>query len=97
MADLACFAIAGWVLAASLVSGVLTVLDKGRARAGRRRVRERMLLGWSFVGGWPGMALAMVLVRHKTRKAAFLLPFLVFAVANAGILWAVGRGFSCWP
>lgn len=85
-----------WLAATGIVAFALTVSDKRRARTGRRRVRERTLLAWAVLGGWLGMALAMLVARHKTRKPAFLLPFLACAVANGVLVWAVDRWVG-WP
>lgn len=76
-----------WLAATGLVGFALMASDKARARAGRRRIRERTLLAWALIGAWIGMALAMLIVRHKTRKAAFLVPFLACALLNAALLW----------
>lgn len=78
---------AAWVGVASLVAFVLCVFDKSRARRGAARIRERTLLGWAFVGGSPGLLLGMVIARHKTRKAAFLLPLGVILLAQAALAW----------
>jgi uncharacterized membrane protein YsdA (DUF1294 family) len=50
-------------------------------------VPEAALLALALLGGWPGEALAMLAVRHKTRKAAFLLPFALCALASLPLLW----------
>lgn len=47
-------------------------IDKRRAGAGRRRLRERTLHLWSLAGGWPGAAMARRRFRHKTRDRKFL-------------------------
>lgn len=54
---------------------------------------EAALHAVALLGGWPGEVLAFTLVRHKTRKAAFLAPFVVCALANVGLLaWAWRAG-----
>lgn len=84
-------------MALNVVGFTLVVADKRQARAGRRRVPELMLLAAAWLGGWPGLLLAFALVRHKTRKAAFLAPFLVGVLANtlAGLLLL--RRLGCLP
>jgi uncharacterized membrane protein YsdA (DUF1294 family) len=90
-------AVLAWLAVTGVVGFALAVHDKRQARAGRPRVRERTLLLWALVGGWVGMAVAMVVVHHKTRKTALLAPFVACALANAGALWLLCRQLSCWP
>lgn len=63
--------VGGWVLFWSALGFLLMGWDKAQARRGRRRVPERTLLGIALVGGSPGVALAMVTLRHKTRHFWF--------------------------
>jgi uncharacterized membrane protein YsdA (DUF1294 family) len=78
-------------VAASAVGLAAAVADKRRARRGRGRVPEAALLALALLGGWPGELLAFVLVRHKTRKAAFLVPFFLCVAANGVLLWLLLR------
>jgi len=76
--------VAGWVAALSLVAFALAGYDKAQARRQGPRVPERVLLLTALVGGSPGLLLGMLLFRHKTRKAGFLVPFaLVLALQAA--------------
>ena len=69
-------------LALNVYTFSMFVLDKIRARQGGWRVPEKTLLNLSFVGGWPGALLAMIVVQHKVRKVSFLLPMVACIVAN---------------
>ena len=69
-----------WLLL-NLITFFLFGLDKRRARRLQRRLSEKLLLTWSFVGGVVGGWIAMFTFRHKTRKPTFFLP-----MALAGIL-----------
>jgi len=64
-----------WAIYYFVAVNVLTFLtygfDKGRARAGARRVPERTLILMAVIGGSVGALLAMQLFRHKTKKAKF--------------------------
>lgn len=83
-----------WLAVANVVGMVLVVLDKRAARRKARRRSEAALLGFALAGGWPAMLLAMAIVRHKTRKLAFLAPFVLMAVlATAWI--ALSWRFAC--
>jgi uncharacterized membrane protein YsdA (DUF1294 family) len=77
-----------WAAVASGIGLALMTWDKRLARRQRGRIRERTLLLWALLGAWPGVVLGAILVRHKTRKPAFLVPLAVVAVANLVLLWA---------
>lgn len=81
-----------WLAAANLVGLAAVVHDKRRARRAGRRVPEAALLALALLGGWPGELVAMLAVRHKTRKAAFLVPFALAAVASVLLVLALVRG-----
>ena len=86
--------LAGYLLAASIITFCVFLADKYRAVKRKRRIPERVLLILSAIGGAPGAFIAMYLLRHKTRKMLFviLIPLLVIAqlscllfVRHAGI------------
>ena len=72
---------------------VLFALDKGQARRGGRRISEFHLVVIGALGGWPGGALAMLLCRHKTAKASFLVRYAAGFFVWAGLiyLWLTRR------
>jgi uncharacterized membrane protein YsdA (DUF1294 family) len=76
-----------WVALASVATFGLAVWDKGQARRGRARIPERVLLGGALVGGSPGLVLAMLLARHKTRKLAFLAPLVLIVALQCAVAW----------
>lgn len=82
-----------WLFAALAVMNLVTFIvfayDKhiAQQRRGKRRVPERTLLLLSFLGGCVGAALGMVLCRHKTKHAKFLI-----LVPLSVILWVGGLG-----
>jgi len=67
---------------ASVVAFVLYAVDKSAARADRRRTPESTLLGAGLVGGWPGAIVAQQVLRHKTVKREFRVPFWITVVVN---------------
>lgn len=81
----------GWLVLISLISIIVTVADKSAARRGRRRVPERTLLLLAALGGAVAMYITMHLIRHKTRKAKFMVGipaiFLSELAAAAAIWW----------
>lgn len=72
-----------WALAAiSLLALTLTVYDKWAAKhRTEHRISERTLLTVAGLGGSVAMLLTMLLIRHKTRHAKFMvgLPFMILA------------------
>lgn len=64
----------------SVISVIVTVHDKRAAIKKNRRVRESTLLLLGAIGGAPLMLLTMLTIRHKTRKAKFMVPLPVFSV-----------------
>lgn len=80
-----------WVALASAAAFVAAVLDKRRARRGRGRVPERALLALALVGGSPGLVLAMLVARHKTRKVSFLARLALVLALQALALWLYWR------
>ena len=73
----------------NLVTFFVYAADKHIARRnkGGRRVPERTLLLLSFLGGCIGALLGMVLCRHKTKHARFLIR-----VPLSVILWVLMIG-----
>lgn len=60
-----------WAALFGLAAFALMGFDKGRAKKGKRRVRERTLLLVAALGGAAGAILGMYAFRHKTRHWYF--------------------------
>lgn len=67
-------------------------IDKRTARRGGRRIRERTLLALCLLGGAAGGLLAMVLLRHKTRKGRFRAGVPVMLALQAAFALYARRG-----
>ena len=81
-----------YILAISFVAIVVTAWDKHAAKAGIRRIPEATLLWIAFFGGAAAMLVTMKLIRHKTRKAKFMvgipLIMVLHVLAAGGVtLW----------
>lgn len=66
-----------WILLAaeglmSLATAVLYGADKLRAKAGKRRIRERTLLLCTWLFGAPGALIGIGLFRHKSKHPQFV-------------------------
>ncbi len=60
-----------YLLAVNLLTFVTYGIDKWKARHGRWRVPEAILLLFAAIGGSPAALLAMHLFRHKTHHKKF--------------------------
>jgi len=56
--------------------------DKRKAVRGRRRIRERTLLLWSFLLGGVGAFWGMRAFRHKTKHKLFIICVPLAAILN---------------
>jgi uncharacterized membrane protein YsdA (DUF1294 family) len=74
--------------AASVVTLTAYGLDKRRAMAGRRRIKERTLHLFELAGGWPGGLLGQRLFKHKRAKGAYMLVFWAIVMLHL-IAWTV--------
>ena len=61
-----------WLVLVNLIAFVMYGLDKAYAKKGARRIPERSLLFWAWIGGSIGAFLGMKLFHHKTLKVKFV-------------------------
>jgi uncharacterized membrane protein YsdA (DUF1294 family) len=73
----------------SAVTFVAFAVDKRAAGRGRRRVPERTLHTLELLGGWPGAALGVHLLRHKSSKRTYLVVFWAIGLLHA-LAWGAG-------
>lgn len=57
----------------SIIAIIVTIYDKLAALRGERRIPEATLLTIGFLLGGAAMFVTMLLIRHKTRHARFML------------------------
>ena len=62
-------------LALNLIAFVLIGYDKNLAKNNKRRISEKTLLSFVFIGGTIGSGLGMLAFKHKTVKKSYLLKF----------------------
>ena len=85
-----------WLLIFSLVGAVMMIVDKQRARQGRRRISERKLMTMGILGGAWLMWLTMLLVHHKTHRKKFMIGMPIIVAVQLllfYITWSNGQFF----
>ena len=75
-----------WVGVLSLLTLILYIIDKARAKRNKWRISENKLQLLSILGGWPGAIVAQQVFRHKTVKASFQRMFWLCVVINSSII-----------
>ena len=60
-----------YVVAVNIIALILYGLDKTLARKGARRISEKTLLFWAWIGGSIGAFIGMKIFHHKTLKPKF--------------------------
>ena len=83
--------IAAWYALLSIIAFAAYAWDKRAAVRNGWRTRERTLLLLDALGGWPGGMAAQRLLRHKRRKASYMLRFRLIVtlhvLAWGALLW----------
>ena len=76
----------GWLILISLISVIVTVADKVKAKKGSQRVPEATLMLLSVLGGSFAMLITMIIIRHKTKHPKFMvgIPVIILLQAVAG-------------
>lgn len=76
----------GWLILISLISVIVTVADKVKAKSGSQRVPEATLMLLSVLGGSFAMLVTMLIIRHKTKHPKFMvgIPVILMLQVVAG-------------
>ena len=69
-----------WLILINLAAFILYGMDKSYAKKGKRRIPEKTLLLWAFLGGSIGAFLGMKIFHHKTLKPKFFVTVPVLMV-----------------
>lgn len=83
-----------YLLLINLTAIIVTVSDKRRAQKKKWRVPEATLLLIAALGGSPAMYITMHCIRHKTRKAKFMVGIPLILVLQIGLIVALQWRFS---
>ena len=76
----------GYLAVINFTTWVAYGLDKGRAKSGKWRIPERTLLLLALIGGSLGALAGMIMFRHKTKKAKFVISVPVMFVVHCVIV-----------
>ena len=79
-----------WLILVNLAAFILYGVDKAKAKTGARRIPEKTLLFWAWIGGSIGAFLGMKVFHHKTLKVKF------FVVPVLAVLEIVLCGFCLY-
>ena len=75
-----------WLVTVNLAAFILYGADKFSARKNSRRIPEKTLLFWAWIGGSIGAFLGMRLFRHKTLKPKFAITVPVLMVLEIAVI-----------
>ncbi|MCR5294953.1 MAG: DUF1294 domain-containing protein [Lachnospiraceae bacterium] len=75
-----------YLIAINVITFIAFGLDKWKAQHGKWRIKEKTLLGLSFIGGALGGLCAMYVFRHKIRKPVFVIGIPLMLLAQAALL-----------
>lgn len=78
-----------YLIIINTIAVFVTVHDKHAAQKGKWRVKENTLLLIAALGGSPSMYLTMLLIRHKTRKARFMVGIPLILITELIIIYLV--------
>ena len=80
----------GYFALISIIAIAVTVADKTKAKAGAWRVKESTLLILSALGGSVATFITMLVIRHKTKHAKFMVGIpLIIATQLAAFIFFV--------
>lgn len=74
-----------WLILVNLAAFILYGMDKSYAKKGARRIPEKTLLLWAFLGGSIGAFLGMKVFHHKTLKPKFAVTVPLLMVLEIAI------------
>ncbi|WP_435018108.1 DUF1294 domain-containing protein [Tundrisphaera sp. TA3] len=83
--------VGAWLGGISAATWAVYAWDKRQASLGNRRVPEAVLLNLALIGGSPAALVAMMTLRHKTRKRSFQIAFAAVVLIQAVALVAWWR------
>ncbi len=84
-----------YLIIINLITCILYGVDKLKAMAGGRRTPERVLLGFTFIGGSVGALVGMQVFRHKTMHLKFQICVPLFLILHtAAVVYVYMKFFG---
>lgn len=80
-----------YFLLINIVSIILTVGDKHKAKRGSFRIPEKVLFMFSFLGGSVGMYITMRAIRHKTKHKKFMIGLPIIILVQIVFIFFIYR------
>lgn len=80
-----------YFLLINIVSIILTVGDKLKAKRGSFRIPEKVLFMFSFLGGSVGMYITMRAIRHKTKHKKFMIGLPIIILVQIVFIFFIYR------
>ena len=75
-----------YFISISLISVIVCVVDKARAKKGKWRIKESRLFLLYALGGSAAMYITMRLIRHKTLHKQFMIGIPLIIIAQTALL-----------
>ena len=76
-----------YLIGINLVTFIFFGVDKRKARKGKWRIPEKVLIGMAIFGGSIGALLGMYTFRHKTKKRKFNLGIPAILIAQVALYY----------
>lgn len=73
----------------SLITAIVTALDKYKAKKGKRRIPEATLFILALLGGSVSEYATMRLIRHKTLHKRFMIGLPVIIILQIALLFCI--------
>ncbi len=84
-----------YFLVLNVISFIVCIIDKHRAKTGGYRIPESTLFTLCLMGGSVGMYLTMKAIRHKTRHKRFMIGIPLIIILQVLVLLVV-KSVDLW-
>lgn len=81
-----------YILLINLVSVIICIADKKKAKKGKRRISEKTLFLLCFAGGSIAMYLTMKTIRHKTKHKRFMIGIPIIIILQLALFIFLLKG-----